>query len=174
VLDANMLVLNAGGFTFNVGDMLAQLVLFIILLFLLKKFAWKPLMGIMKEREEHIASEIETAEKNRLEAEKLAKEAQEEIRNTRVQAQAIIEEAKETAREQETSIINAAREEAERLKEAARAEIEQEKEKAIKALQDQVASLSVKIASKVIEKELTLEDQEKLINEYIKEVGGER
>ncbi len=174
MLDPNMLVLNAGGFTMNVGDMLAQLIVFIILLFLLKKFAWKPLMGVMKEREEHIANEIETAEKNRQEAERLAKEAQDEIKSTRQQAQQIIEDAKETAKDQEQAIITAAREEANRLKEAARIEIEQERDKAIQALQDQVASLSVKIASKVIEKELSEKDQEKLINEYIKEVGGER
>ncbi len=174
MLDTNMLVLNAGGFNFNAGDMIAQLVVFIILLFLLKKFAWKPLMGIMKEREEHIASEIDTAEKNRAEAERLAKEAQDEIRNTRAQAQQIIEDAKQTAKEQEQSIVLAARTEADRIKEAARVEIQQERDKAIQALQDQVASLSVKIASKVIEKELSEKDQEKLISEYIKEVGGER
>jgi F-type H+-transporting ATPase subunit b len=174
VLDTGILVLNAGGFHFNTGDMLAQLITFIILLFLLKKFAWKPLIQIMKDREEHIANEIDTAEKNRHEAERLAKEAQDDIRNVRIEAQQIIESAKTTAKEQQQSIINAARTEADRIKESARQEIEQERDKAIQALQDQVASLSVKIASKVIEKELSQKDQEKLINEYIKEVGGEQ
>ena len=67
-----------------------------------------------------------------------------------------------------------ARSEAERLKNAAKREIEQQKEKAVAALREQVASLSVLIASKVIEKELSEEDQEKLINEYIQEAGEER
>ena len=53
---------------FNSGDVLFQLVMFIILLALLKKFAWGPLMGIMKQREEYISNEINAAEKSRAEA----------------------------------------------------------------------------------------------------------
>ena len=68
----------------------------------------------------------------------------------------------------------AARTEAERLKESAKLEIEQQKEKAVTAIREQVASLSVLIASKVIEKELNEKDQEKLINDYIQEIGEER
>ncbi|MBO8156633.1 MAG: F0F1 ATP synthase subunit B [Bacillaceae bacterium] len=166
-----MMILGAGAGGFNVGDMLAQLIIFIVLLVLLKKFAWGPIMNMMKERETHIASEIETAEKNRQEAERMAKEAQEELKNTRNEAQQIIENAKQTAKEQEQAILQSARAEAERLKESALQEIQQEKENAVQALQDQVAALSVKIASKVIEKELSEQDQEKLINEYLKEVG---
>ena len=66
------------------------------------------------------------------------------------------------------------RAEAERIKEAAKLEIEQQKEKAVAAIREQVASLSVLIASKVIEKELTAQDQDALINEYIKEAGEGR
>ncbi|MCP8617442.1 F0F1 ATP synthase subunit B [Salirhabdus salicampi] len=172
MLNTSILVLGAAGL--NWGDMLAQLFVFIILLALLRKFAWGPLMKVMKDREDHIASEIDTAEKNRAESERLANEAQEKLKETRQQAQEVIETAKQTAKEQEKSIINTARQEAERIKETARKEIEQEKDKAIQALQDQVASLSVRIASKVIEKELSENDQEQLINEYIKEVGEER
>lgn len=61
-----------------------------------------------------------------------------------------------------------------RLKESAKREIETQKEQAVAALQKQVASLSVLIASKVIEKELSADDQQKLINDYIQEVGEER
>lgn len=173
MLDTGMLVLGAGA-GFNVLDMIAQLVIFVILLALLKKYALGPLMKVMKEREDHIANEIDTAEKNRQEAERMAREAQEELRNTRQEAQKIIENAREVAKEQEKSIIARAREEAERLKESARQEIEQEKENAIQAVREQVSVLSVKIASKVIEKELREEDQEKLIQDYIKEVGEDR
>ena len=67
-----------------------------------------------------------------------------------------------------------ARTEAERLKESAKLEIEQQKEKAVAAIREQVASLSVLIASKVIEKELSAADQDKLINDYIQEAGEER
>src|SRR5699024_4865147 len=92
----------------------------------------------------------------------------------RQKGQNIIEEAKQAATRQEENIIASANEEAERLKEAARADIENEKEKALQALQDKVSSLSVLIASKVIEKELNAQDHEDLIQEYIKEIGEEQ
>ncbi|WP_204498978.1 F0F1 ATP synthase subunit B [Aquibacillus albus] len=154
--------------------MLFALVSFAILLFLLRKYAWGPLLNKMEERENHIASEIDIAEKNRTEAEKASREAAEQLKQTRQEAQSIIEEAKKAGQNQERDILESARQAAERIKKSAQEEIEQEKEKAIKALQDQVASLSVQIASKVIEKEINAQDQEKLINEYIKEVGEER
>ncbi|MFE9522426.1 F0F1 ATP synthase subunit B, partial [Bacillus velezensis] len=66
------------------------------------------------------------------------------------------------------------RAESERLKEAARTEIVKEKEQAVSALREQVASLSVLIASKVIEKELDEQAQEQLIQDYLKEVGESR
>ncbi|ASF40886.1 F0F1 ATP synthase subunit B [Halobacillus halophilus] len=166
------LVLGAGGL--NIGDMIIQLVFFLILLALLGKFAWGPLMNMMKEREDYVANEINTAEKSREEAQRMQREASEELKKTRQDAQKIIEDARKTAGQQERDIIESARAESERMKESARQEIEQEKEKAVQVLKDQVASMSVMIASKVIEKELSEKDQEKLIHQYIDEAGEER
>ncbi|WP_047981136.1 F0F1 ATP synthase subunit B [Ornithinibacillus contaminans] len=159
---------------FYVGDMLVQLVFFAILLLLVAKFAWGPVVDMMKKREDYVANEIEAAEQSRIEAETAAKQAQEQLNQTKLEAQKIIEDAKSAGVKQEQDIIESARQEAERIKKSAQADIRNEKEKALQALQDQVASLSVLIASKVIEKELSAQDQEKLINEYIKEVGEER
>ncbi len=154
--------------------MIYQLIAFIILLLLLKKFAWGPLMGIMKERENHIANEIESAEQSRTEAKKLLEEQRNLLKEARNDAQGLIESAKKQGDVQREEIIAAARAESERIKQSAKVEIEQQKEQAVAAIREQVASLSVLIASKVIEKELSAEDQEKLINEYIQEAGEER
>ncbi|GLY09021.1 F0F1 ATP synthase subunit B [Bacillus badius] len=169
---ANAFVLGSSA-GFNGGDILFQLAMFIILLALIKKFAWGPLMGIMQQREDHIASEIDAAEKSRIEANKLLEETRAELKASRQQAQEIIENAKKVGDSQKAEIIAAARAEAERLKESAKMEIEQQTEQAMAALREQVASLSVLIASKVIEKDLSAADQEKLINEYIQEAGEE-
>ncbi|MGY0691227.1 F0F1 ATP synthase subunit B [Virgibacillus sp. FSP13] len=158
----------------QVGDMLAQLFFFIVLLVLLRKFAWGPLMGMMQKREEYVASEIEAAEKSRADAERASEEATAQLKQTKQEAQKIIEDAKSVGARQEQEIVDSARKEAERIKLAAQEEIQNEKEQALQALQDKVASLSVLIASKVIEKEISETDQEKLINDYIKEVGEER
>ena len=156
------------------GTIAYTLLVFLILLIMLRKFAWGPLMGIMKEREEHVASEIDAAEKNNVEAKKLVEEQREMLKQSRVEAQELIERAKKQAVDQKDVIVAAAKEEAESIKASAVQEIQREKEQAIAALQEQVASLSVQIASKVIEKELKEEDQVKLIREYIKEVGEAR
>ncbi|MDQ0352712.1 F-type H+-transporting ATPase subunit b [Alkalibacillus filiformis] len=170
MLDPRLFILNAE-IGFNAGDMIVQLVMFVILLALITKFAWRPLMNVMQEREQHVANEIDTAEKNRQESERLMKEAQDELKGTRTNAQKIIDDARQTAKSEEAEMIKAAKSEAERIKESARLEIEQEKERAVQALQEQVGTLSVQIASKVIEKELTVDEQEKLINEYLEKVG---
>ncbi|MFE8701848.1 F0F1 ATP synthase subunit B [Cytobacillus sp. FJAT-54145] len=168
------LVLGAAGGGFNGGDILFQLAMFIILLALLKKYAWGPLMGIMKQREEHIANEINAAEQSRAETQKLLEDQRNLLKEARTEAQGLIENAKKQGDVQRDEIITLARSEAERIKESAKLEIEQQKEKAVAAIREQVATLSVMIASKVIEKELSVQDQEKLINDYIQEAGEGR
>lgn len=168
------LVLGAAGGGFNGGDILFQLAMFIILLALLKKYAWGPLMGIMKQREEHIANEINAAEQSRAETQKLLEDQRNLLKEARTEAQGLIENAKKQGDVQRDEIITLARSEAERIKESANLEIEQQKEKAVAAIREQVATLSVMIASKVIEKELSVQDQEKLINDYIQEAGEGR
>src|SRR5690625_2985920 len=158
----------------KVVDSIAVVVFFLLLLFILKKIAWGPLVKVMEERENFVANEIDTAEKNRKEAEIALKDANEQLQQTRAESQQMIEDASAMGLQQEEEIIKAAHAEAERIKKAAQEEIRNEKERAIKALQDQVASLSVLVASKVIEKEVSAQDHDSLIADYIKEVGEEQ
>lgn len=166
------LTIGLGGI--NVVDMAAVLLSFLILLGLLKKFAWGPLLNIMEERENFVANEIDEAEKSRIEAARSVEEAQAQLLQTKQDAQKIIEDAKHAGLKQESAIIAEAQAESARLKEAAVQEIQDEKERAIKALQDQVGSLSVLIASKVIEQELSETGQEAMINSYIDQLGEEQ
>lgn len=167
------LVLGASsGFTWL--DSLYQLLAFLVLMWLLKKFAWAPLMKIMKDREEFVANEIDAAENARKEANVLLEQHKQMVKEARQETQSLIENAKKQGELQREEIVQFARTEAEKLKESARIEIEQEKRKAVDALREQVASLSVLIASKVIEKELSEKDQDALIQEYIKKAGEEQ
>lgn len=172
--DIFILAAEAGPFKLNTGDILFQLFVFLVLLALLRKFAFGPLMGIMKERENRITNEIKSAEQSNAEAKKLVEEQRELLKQSRLEAQELIENAKKLGEEQKNSILSEARTESERIKNSAVKEIEQEKDQAIAALRQQVASLSVHIASKVIEKELNEQDQQNLINEYIKDLGEAR
>ncbi|AME07116.1 F0F1 ATP synthase subunit B [Bacillus siamensis] len=162
------------GLSFNGGDILFQLLAMLVLLALLKKFALGPLLNIMKQREDHITGEITSAEERNKEAQKLIEEQRVLLKEAKQESQSLIENAKKLGEKQKEDIIQAARAESERLKEAARTEIVKEKEQAVSALREQVASLSVLIASKVIEKELDEQAQEKLIQDYLKEVGESR
>jgi F-type H+-transporting ATPase subunit b len=170
----NGFAIGASSGVFTGGDIIFTIFTFIILLFLIKKFAWGPLMGMMQQREEYIANEITAAETSRVEAKKYLDEQRQLLTEARTEAQALIESAKKQADIQSQEINEMAQKEAQRLKDSAVLEIEQQKEQAVAAIRDQVASLSVLIASKVIEKELTAEDQQQLIDEYIKEAGEKR
>ncbi|ARK32746.1 F0F1 ATP synthase subunit B [Halalkalibacter krulwichiae] len=158
-------------FDINWGSILYQLVAFLTLLFFLNKFALKPLLGVMEKREQIVNENLDSAEKNRKEAEEFIVQQRKELEKARVEAQEIIQQAKKLSEQQGQEILEQARENAERVKDSALAEIQREKEQAVQALREQVASLSVLIAAKVIEKELDEKAQEALVQDYLKEVG---
>ncbi|QPC48452.1 F0F1 ATP synthase subunit B [Mangrovibacillus cuniculi] len=167
------LALGAGG-PFTGADAIYQLLVFALLMFLLKKFAWGPLVGVMKQREDYVNNEIEEAEADRAEAQKLLEEQRQQLNEARTEASELIANAKKQSEQMRVELTEAAKVEAERMKEAARREIAQERDAAVAALREQVASLSVLVASKVISKELTSADQDKLIQDTIKEAGDIR
>src|SRR5699024_9864638 len=144
----------------HIGNMIIMIIFFIALLAILKKVAWGPLMNVVEERENVVANEIDLAEKNLKEAEEANAKANAQLNETQEEAQKRIADAKAAGEKQQADIIETARQEATRIKTTATEDIQNEKEKAMQELQDQVASLSVLVASKVIEKEIDLEDQE--------------
>ncbi|WP_159885345.1 F0F1 ATP synthase subunit B [Paenibacillus puerhi] len=150
------------------------IVAFTILYLLLNKYAVGPLMGVMEQRRKLVADQIESSEKNRLEAERLLAEQQKALQEVRSEASNIIELAKASSKKQSESIIEQAKEEATRLKDGALRDIEDEKNKAISALRSQVSAMSVMIASKIIEKQVDEQSQSQLVEQYLKEVGGKQ
>ena len=165
------LALGAGATGLNLGDAIATLVIFLGLMALLKKFAWGPLMGIMREREELVANGIDAAEKAKKETQALLEEQKSLLKEARTEAQSIIEGAKKQGEATREEIVVAARAEANRLKESAVRDIEAEKEKAIAAVREEVVSLSVLAASKVLGKEISEADNSALIKETIAKAG---
>jgi F-type H+-transporting ATPase subunit b len=148
-----------------------QIAAFLVLLLILKKYAFGPIMDMMEKREQHVADQIASAEKNRKDAEKYLAEQREAIQAAREEAKEIVENSKKMSDQQASDVLANARKEAERTKQSALAEINSEKEQAISALREQVSILSVLVATKIIEKELDEKEQEKLIQDTLKEVG---
>jgi len=152
------------------ATLITQIIHFLLLLILLRLVAYKPILKVLEERQKYVASNIEQAERQRADAEKIKADLEAEMRRTREEAQKVIERATKASEEQAHAIIEAAKEEAARLKEGALAEIEREKEKALTELKDQVANLALLVAGKVIRDGLTIDAQHKLVQDAISEV----
>ncbi|MBO0476314.1 F0F1 ATP synthase subunit B [Vagococcus sp. DIV0080] len=144
---------------------------FLILLLALKKFAWGPVVNMMEERENKIASDIDNAEKSRLDAEKLGKQREMELKQSRTEAQGIIAQAKETAENNAHAILLDAEEHATRIKKQAQEDLRIERERMIDEAKKEVANLSVEIASKILKKELSASTHQELIQSSIEKLG---
>lgn len=167
----NNLVLGAAGGGVEWGSALVTLITFLILLALLKKFAWGPLKQVMDKREKDINKDIDDAEQAKINAQKLEEENQRTLKETQEEVQKILEEAKVQARDQHEQIIHEANMRANGMIETAQSEINSQKERAISEINDEVSKLSVLIASKILQKDISEKDQQELIDKYIKEVG---
>lgn len=144
---------------------------FVLLIVLIKVFAWEQLTGIFDEREKKIAADIDGAEVAREQAEALAQQRQNELAGARSEATEIIESAKETGKKQESQIVGEAQEAASRLKAKAEADIAQSKAEAFADVKADVADLTVLLAEKIMTKELDKSAQSKLIDSYLDQLG---
>ena len=159
----------------TVGELIGNFILiagsFILLLVLIKKFAWSNITGIFEERAEKIASDIDRAEEARQKAEVLAQKREDELAGSRKEAKTIIENAKETAEKSKASILADAKLEAGRLKEKANQEIAQNKAEALQSVKGEVADLTISLAGKIIAQNLDDHAHKELIDHYIDQLG---
>lgn len=153
------------------SSFIIQILAFLLLYFLLSKFAFGPLFGIMEKRRQHVQEQLQTSERSRKEAEELLKQQKEALQQARKEAHEIIEQSRTTANRTAEDLLAQAKAEAARIKEEAVRDIENEKNKAVAALRSQVSAMSVLIASKIIEKQIDEKSQQELISHYLKEVG---
>lgn len=148
------------------------IITFLILLTLLSKFAWKPLLNALEKREDEITNSLKNAEKARKELERLTTEGDEIIAQARSEAQAIVSEGKKAADQLKESTLLKAKEEAVTNLEQAKEQIQVEKDKAIAEIKGEVVGLSLSIAEKLVKKNLNEEDNKSLINESLKHIKG--
>ncbi|MDF0126397.1 F0F1 ATP synthase subunit B [Staphylococcus pseudintermedius] len=171
IVTANLFTLAATGGGVNIGDIIVTVVTFLILLALLRKFAWGPLKKVMDDRERSINQDIDDAERAKLNAQRLEEENRQKLKETQDEVHKILEDAKLQARRQQEEILHEANQRANGMLETAQSEIKSEKERALAEINNQVSELSVLIASKVLRKEISEQDQKALIEKYVKEVG---
>lgn len=162
-------ILTSLGFQFD--KFIWQVVNFFILLFLLKKFAFKPIMNMLDERKQSIEDAINNAESAKAESEKLRQEYETRLAEAKQDAQEIIAKATKLGEQMKNEIVSNAQNEANKAVQRAQEEIAREKDQAISALRDEVAVLAVMAAGKVLGKAISVEDHEKLVQEFVAEAG---
>ena len=148
---------------FSPGLFVMQTVILLILILLMRKFAWKPILKALDQREEGIENAINMAEDARKEIAALKSQNENLLKEARIERDAIVKDAKETANRMIEEAKNNAKNEAEKVLAAARHSIELEKSAAISELKLHVASLSIEIAEKIVKTELSSDEKQKAL-----------
>jgi F-type H+-transporting ATPase subunit b len=154
-------------FDINSGLIIWTVVIFLLLMALLWRFAWPSILKSVEEREHRIQKQLEDAEKANAEARRLLEEHKKQIAAARAEAQDILSKAKTVAQKEREALLAKAREEYEALLARARKDIDAEKEKAIEALRHEAVELSIAAASRVIEANLDTEANRRLVTEFL-------
>lgn len=156
------------------ATLVAQIINFLILVAILTKFAYKPILAALEERRTSIERSLEEAEQQRMLAETVKQESQQQIIAARIQARSIIEEATILGEKSKENIIQQALEENERLVRETQEEIERNYQQALSKLRTEVAVMAIGAAEKIIEKNLDAESNTRLVKKFIKNFTKEK
>ncbi|HSH66988.1 MAG TPA: F0F1 ATP synthase subunit B [Bacteroidia bacterium] len=155
----------------SIGLIFWMIVSFSIILFLLKKFAWKPILGMIKEREDSIENALAAAEKAKEEMKMLQSNNERILHEAKEEREQMLKDAREIKEKMIAEAKEVASKEGERLLKAARENIQNEKMAAVTELKNQVASLSIDIAEKILKAELSTDEKQKtLVTTLLKDV----
>ena len=157
----------AGPLTVEGGLMSWTVFIFLVLLFILKKFAWPAVLGAVEAREKALEQQLADAERSRAEAAKLLEEHRRLLAEAKGQAHAIVVEARQLAEKERAVLLEKAKQEHEELLARARREIAAERDRAVAELRREAVDLSLAAASKLIQKRLDSETDRKLVLEYL-------
>lgn len=152
------------------GLFLWTILTFLVLLVLLAKFAWKPLLALLDRREEMIRQSLDDADKAKQELQRLQQESKEILSKARVEAQSILAKSRSQAEKLKGELRQEAKVQADSILRDAEKQIQVETEKAIAVIKNEVVDLSLLVASKLIKKNLSKEDNQSLIEESLKQV----
>ena len=154
-------------FAGDLGNILWTLLVFGLVVFVLGKFAWGPLLETLQKREDFIRESLQSAKSDRESAEARLREYEERLNQARAEATAIVEEGRRDGEVLRQRIEEDARAEADKIIERSRREIDIARETAVKELYELSARLATDLAGKIVGRELRAEDHERMIRESI-------
>ena len=155
----------------NPGLIFWTWVTFIALMIVLYKFAWKPILNALKQRENAIKDSLEQAEKAKEESKQILSENQNSLAKAEDEARKIIEQSKHYAEGLKEQILKDSKEQAKKLIEEASAEIDRKKDAAFSELKNQVAEISVKAAEKILRENLDAQKNKQIVDKYISDIS---
>jgi len=151
-----------------------EVINFLVLMWLLKHYLYGPVTEILNQRSNLISNEIKEAEEKNIEAERLREQYRKELKEIKLKARSILEEAEIKAGEKSREIIREAKKETEIIRQKEIQEIEKAKREALMDLKNEVVAISLLIASKIIQENIDKKRHEELIKQYIEKLGQER
>lgn len=155
---------------FSLGLFFWQSLIFIGLLFMLRKFAWKPILDAVNDRENSIKDALASAEAARDEMKNLQSDNQRILKEAREEKESLLKEARTTRSELINNAKEEAQEEAQKILSQAQDAIQSEKRAAVKELKEQVGSIAMEIAEKVLQKELENKDRQlELVDQFLQD-----
>jgi len=157
-------------FAGNVGNAVWTLAIFIIVVILLGKFAWGPVLALLQQREEFIHRSLSDAKRDRDEAEARLKEYAAKLQTAQRGAVGIIEEARRDAERLRDELRERAKSEADTLIKNAERQVQLETSRALQQIRKEAVDLSVTIASKLLQRNISQADNERLINDAMKQI----
>lgn len=163
-----------GLFSLNVGLGLWTIVVFGVVLFVLSRYAWSPILAAVDARERNIQSSVEEAARLRAEAQALLEEHQRQLADSRRQSQQIVAEAREAGEQVRREIEEKARAEGDAMIERARRDITREKQAAMDELRRESVELALAAASRLVQQKLDPEADRKIIEGFLGEIQGRR
>ncbi len=155
----------------NPGLIVWTIVVFLALLIILKKFAWKPIIDSLTNREKGIQDAIENAARERREAEQLLVNYREQLAKANEETYKILNSARSDAEKLKSEITLQAQENSKQMIEKAKLEIERNKDEAIQSLKKEVVHLAISAASKILDETLDEEKHKKIVDNHISNVS---
>ncbi len=155
----------------KMAEFIPALIAFLVILVILSKLVWPSVLEMMEKRQQKIQDDLDAAERSKIEAAEEAKSYEAKILEAHHEADAIVAKAKKEAEEVRSAVLAKAQREAADIIAKARGAVDSERHKAMIELSSSVVDLSVEIASKIIGNDLSVEEQRKLAEKYLAEVG---
>jgi len=149
------------------GLIIWTIITFLILLFILKKAAWKPLLSALQKREETIADSLNRAEQAKLDAEKLLKEHSEKMIQAEAESKKIINEGRQLAERIKENLVTEAKAAAAKIVNDSKIEIEKSRQAALESLKKDISEIALMAASKIIAENLSEKVDKKLVDKMI-------